>query len=127
LQRSPFTLAAVAPVVEMHELAGHALPDPLLVRELLWGENAVLVEMSAPAGFAAPLHAHEHESFVYVLSGRVRATVGDETRELGPGDGVLHGIGVHHSIEAMVDTRWIEVKTPPSATWPAVGPDHPRS
>jgi quercetin dioxygenase-like cupin family protein len=81
--------------------------------------------MSAPAGFTAPLHAHDHESFVYVLAGRVRATVDDETRELGPGDGVLHGIGVHHSIEALVDTRWIEVKAPPSATWPAVGPDHP--
>ena len=125
MQRSPFTLAAVAPVVEMHELAGHALQDPLLVRELLWGVSAVLVEMSAPAGFTAPLHAHDHESFVYVLAGRVRATVDDETRELGPGDGVLHGIGVHHSIEALVDTRWIEVKAPPSATWPAVGPDHP--
>lgn len=126
MQRSAFTLAAFAPVVEMHELAGQALPTPLAVRELLWGDKAVLVEMSAPAGFAAALHAHEHESLIYVLSGRVRATVGDETCELGPGDAVLHGVGAHHRIEAVVDTRWIEIKAPPSATWPAVGPDDVR-
>jgi quercetin dioxygenase-like cupin family protein len=123
VQRSAFTLAALAPVVEMHELEGHALSSPLVVRELLWGDSAVLVEMSAPAGFAAPLHAHEHESFVYVLSGRVRATVDGETRELGPGDAVLHAVGARHLIEAIVDTRWIEIKAPPAATWPAVGPD----
>ena len=122
MERSAFTLAAAAPVVEVHELAGQPLSIPLVVRELLWGDSAVLVEMSAPAGFAAPLHAHEHESLVYVLSGRMRATVGDETHELGPGDAVLHVVGARHLIEAMVDTRWIEVKAPPSATWPAVGP-----
>jgi quercetin dioxygenase-like cupin family protein len=126
LQRSAFTLASFAPVVEMHELAGQALSTPLVVRELLWGDNAVLVEMSAPAGFAAPLHAHEHESLVYVLSGRMRATVDDETRELGPGDAVLHLVGARHLIEAMVETRWIEIKAPPRATWPTAGPDHLR-
>ena len=126
MQRSAFTLAASAQVVEMHELAGQALAAPLVVRELLWGDNAVVVEMSAPAGFAAPLHAHDHESLVYVLSGRIRATVDGETHELGPGDAVLHAVGARHRIEAVVDTRWIEIKAPPSATWSAVGPDHVR-
>ena len=74
--------------------------------------------MSAPAGFKAELHAHEHESLVYVVSGRIRATVGDETRELGAGDAVLHPVGAAHQIEALVDTRWIEIKAPPAATWP---------
>ena len=84
MQRSAFTLGAFAPVVEMHELAGEALPAALVVRELLRGNNAVLVEMSASAGFAAPAHVHEHESLVYVLSGCMRAIVEGETHELGP-------------------------------------------
>ena len=121
MQASPFTIAAEAPVVEMYELEGLALPTPLTVRELLWGDKAVLVEMSAPSGFAAPSHAHEHESFVYVLSGRIRATVEGQARELGPGDAVLHAAGAVHQIEALADTRWIEIKAPPSATWPPVG------
>lgn len=45
-----------------------------------------------------------------------------ERHELAPGDAVLHAIGAHHLIDAIVETRWIE-RSPPSATWPAVGPD----
>jgi quercetin dioxygenase-like cupin family protein len=113
-----FMHGADAPVIEMQTLEGRALAIPAEIRELLWGDKAVLVEMSVPAGFKAEPHAHDHESLVYVLSGRIRATVGDETRELGPGDAVLHPIGLSHQIEALVDTRWIEIKAPPSATWP---------
>jgi quercetin dioxygenase-like cupin family protein len=118
LERSPFTHGADAPVIELQRLEGQLLSVAAKVRELLWGERAVLVEMSAPAGFEAQPHAHDHESFVYVISGRIRAAVGDETRELGPGDVVLHAKGVAHQIKALVDTRWIEVKAPPHATWP---------
>ena len=125
MQTSPFTIAAEAPVVEMRELEGRALPTPLTVRELLWGEKGVLVEMSAPSGFAAPSHAHDHESFVYVRSGRIRATVEGRARELGPGDAVLHAAGAFHQIEALADASWIEIKAPPSATWPPVGPGRP--
>jgi quercetin dioxygenase-like cupin family protein len=113
-----FMHGADAPVIEMRTLEGSPLPIPLEIRELLWGDKAVLVEMSAPAGFKAQPHAHEHESLVYVLSGRIRATVGEETHELGPGDAVLHPVGFSHQIEALVDTHWIEIKAPPSATWP---------
>ena len=118
MQDTPFTHGADAPLAEMHELEGHSLSVPLVVRELLCGEKAVLVEMIAPAGFLAASHAHEHESLVYVVSGRIRATVGEETRDLGPGDAVLHAVGAAHHIEALVDSRWIEIKAPPSATWP---------
>ena len=123
MQRSPFTHGEDAPVIEMRELEGRPLPTAASIRELLWGDKAVLVEMSAPAGFIAEPHTHDHESLVYLVSGRIRAAVGDETRELGPGDAVLHPIGVPHHIEALVDTRWIEIKAPPRATWPTRGPD----
>ena len=122
MQRSLFTHGADAPVIEMHTLEGRPLAIPAEIRELLWGDKAVLVEMSAPAGFKADPHAHDHESLVYVVSGHIRATVGDETRELGPGDAVLHPTRVVHNIEALVETRWIEVKAPPHATWPTRWP-----
>lgn len=118
LQRSLFGHSARAPVIHMHTLEGLPLAIPAEIRELLWGDQAVLVEMSVPAGFRADPHFHDHESLVYVVSGRIRATVGDETRELGPGDAVLHPIAAVHQIEALVDTRWIEIKAPPRATWP---------
>jgi hypothetical protein len=33
----------------------------------------------------------------------------------------VHAVGARHLIKAIVDTRWIEIKAPPSATWPAAG------
>jgi quercetin dioxygenase-like cupin family protein len=123
LQRSPFTRGEEAPVIELRELEGHPLPAALLVRELLWGARALLVEVAAPAGFDSVAHAHDHESLLYIVSGRVRATVGDETRELGQGDAVLHAIGAAHHIHAIEATRWIEIKSPPNPTWPTGGPN----
>lgn len=122
MQRSPFTCGKDAPVIELRELEGRPLPIPAEIRELLWGDEALLIQVSAPAGYDAEPHAHDHESLVYLVSGRVRATVGDETRELGPGDAVLHPAGVPHHIEALAETRWIEIKAPPRATWPTHGP-----
>ncbi len=43
-----------------------------------------------PAGVASPPHAHDHDSIVYVLSGRLRGAVGGVSAELGPGDSILY-------------------------------------
>jgi quercetin dioxygenase-like cupin family protein len=118
LQRSPFTRSIDAPVIELRELEGRALPISAEIRELLWGDEAVLIQVDAPAGYDAEPHVHDHESLIYLVSGRVRATVGDETFQLGPGDAMLHPQGVMHHVEALAETRWIEIKSPPRATWP---------
>ncbi len=122
MQHAPITRGSDAPVIELRELEGRPLRAALAIHELLWGEKAVLVEVRAPAGFDAEPHFHDHESLVYFLSGRVRATVGAETWELRAGDAVLHPAGIEHHIEALVDTRWIEIKIPARATWPTRGP-----
>jgi mannose-6-phosphate isomerase-like protein (cupin superfamily) len=51
------------------------------------GGQYTLVEITAPAGFQAPLHVHyrEDEGF-YVLEGGITVQVGDETVELGSGE-----------------------------------------
>ena len=112
-----FARGSEARIVALTALEGHPLPVPATIHELLEGDNALLVELHAPAGYDAPAHAHDHESLVYILAGRVRATVGDEVCELGVGDAVRHAAGVPHHVEALTDARWIEVKAPPVATW----------
>ena len=113
-----FTHGAETAVIEMQTLEGRPLAIPLEIRELLWGDKAVLVEMSAPAGFKAEPHAHEHESLVYVISGRIRATVEDETRELGPGDAVLHPVGRCPSNRGARRHALDRDQGSASATWP---------
>lgn len=86
-------------------------------RVLLRGEASLTLQVRYPKGVSSPPHAHRHESHVYVLSGRVRGTLRGEAVELGAGDAILHSAGVVHSVEALEDASWIEVKTPPEIVW----------
>jgi quercetin dioxygenase-like cupin family protein len=48
-----------------------------------------------------PEHRHPHEQAGYVLSGRVRFTIGGETRVLGPGDMFLVPPDVPHAVSSV--------------------------
>jgi quercetin dioxygenase-like cupin family protein len=50
------------------------------------GENALMVMNWLDPGMEARPHSHPFEQLVFILSGRVRFTVGDETVEVGPGE-----------------------------------------
>lgn len=48
------------------------------------------------AGAAGPRHSHPHVQSTYVLSGRFRFTLGEEEREVGPGDAFVVPSGLAH-------------------------------
>ena len=56
--------------------------------------------------------AHQHESLCYIVKGKVRMVVGEETYTLEAGDVCRHPDGVPHSIEALDDTTVVEIKSP---------------
>ncbi len=52
----------------------------------------------APGSRVPPAHSHTaNEEIVYVLEGRLRYTVGEETRDLGPGERMHTPRGVTHA------------------------------
>lgn len=69
-----------------------------------------VVEMTGPRGDMPPLHVHPHddEGF-YVLEGRLRVFVGDESFELGAGEFALAPRGVPHVYEVVSEepARWL--------------------
>ena len=73
-------------------------------------------ELTVPPGSnVPPPHSHSgNEELVYVLEGTLRYTVGDETRDLVPGDsmatprGVVHGFSNPHATRA----RALVINTP---------------
>ncbi|NIH80059.1 cupin domain-containing protein [Amycolatopsis viridis] len=75
--------------------------------------RGLLLELEYPAGVSSPEHTHDHDSFVYVLSGELTGTVDGVPARLGPGDTVLHPRGVRHTVSAITDSRWLEFKAPP--------------
>ena len=87
----------------------------LRVKPLLHGDEMMCFEVHYEAGVGAPMHVHDHESMIYVVSGRVRSRVGEDTFELGPGDACRHPGGVAHNVEAIEESVMLEFKSPAPA------------
>ena len=65
-------------------------------RVLAWNEQLMSVEVAFETGAEGKPHSHPHTQCSYVVSGRFRYTVNDETAELGPGDSVVVPGGAVH-------------------------------
>ncbi len=70
------------------------------------------VEARIAAGLATPSHSHPHVQVSFVLSGRIRVTVGDQMAELGPGDSFVVASGVEHGATALSDVTLLDTFTP---------------
>ena len=105
------------PRLAIKTLEGSPVRGDLSRKMLLRGQHALLVELQARRGTITPAHRHGHDSYLYVVSGRMRSAMGADVHTLGPGDAVLHPAGVEHAVEALEDTVWVEVKTPAEEPW----------
>lgn len=98
-------------------------------RRRVFGDKAVVAEISLRQGTKVSTHHHESEQFTCVLSGKLLFGIGAEgsaeRHELTIRAGeVLHlSSNVPHSAEAIEDTRVLDVFAPPSET----GLDRPGS
>jgi quercetin dioxygenase-like cupin family protein len=89
-----------------------ALPG-ITRRTLVHGASMMLVEFSLQAGSQLPLHSHPHEQAGYLVSGKIRLTVGTETRDLGPGDSYYAPANVPHGATILEDAIVIDTFSPP--------------
>jgi quercetin dioxygenase-like cupin family protein len=71
----------------------------------LWAGERLFVGLNCfEPGQTQPVHAHAGaDKFYYVCSGRARLTVGEEAREVGPGEIVWAPAGVPHGVEAALE------------------------
>ena len=72
-------------------------------RVLSCGDDIMVVQFRIGRGAEVPAHTHPHEQVGYVVSGRMKFRIGDEVRELGPGDGYSVPGGVTHGAEGVTD------------------------
>ena len=94
-------------------IEGQPNTGTFFVKPLMQGDRMALLEIRVRAGVASRFHAHSHESLIYVVSGRLKTTVDNETFVLGPGDVCRHPCASSHRVEALEDTLFVEVKSPP--------------
>jgi quercetin dioxygenase-like cupin family protein len=82
-------------------------------RTLSTSERMMLIDVVLEKGAVVPSHSHPHEQIGYLASGRVLFELGDERRELGPGDSWLVPPNVPHQVTALEPSLAIDVFSPP--------------
>ena len=80
------------------------------------GERMQLIWARYEPGASYTLHTHPHEQFSVLLQGRLRLTVGDEVRDIGPGDMWYAPANVAHGGEILGEEAvvFVDVYGPPS-------------
>jgi len=91
---------------------GKTLHGNVIMKPLIAGDQMTLLEIQYAPGAGAPLHVHRHETLAYVVTGKVKMTVGSEEYVLGPGDVCLHPEGVPHGVEGVEQSVVVEIKSP---------------
>lgn len=99
---------------------GHEIPAadaaPGIHRKVLAHDEGLMVcEFFLEKDTLLASHTHPNKQITYVIEGRLRYTVGHETREVGKGDSVLIPGDVPHEVFVLEDTRVADVFTPARA------------
>jgi quercetin dioxygenase-like cupin family protein len=94
--------------------------DGVLARTV-HGDRVTLTLVELDAGATVPEHSHDNEQLGLLLRGSLQFTVGDETRDLGPGQTWCIGSRVPHSVVAGPDGAVAaEVFAPMRDDWKAL-------
>jgi len=82
-------------------------------RTMLYHDLIMLCQFTYKKGACHDTHSHEYEQTGYLLKGKMKFTVGDETRVMSPNDAYIIPPGVEHRAESLEDdTRSVEVFSP---------------
>jgi len=81
-------------------------------KTLSHGAATLMSEFRLQAGHPLPVHEHPQEQTGYLVSGRLRLTIGAETHDVGPGDSWSIPGGVPHGAEVLEDAVAVEVFSP---------------
>ena len=113
-----FVSGSGIPVEPVKAIEGAAEAGNLGIKPLMVGNNVLLMEAHREKGLVDPEHAHgDHDSFCYLVRGRMRVVIEGKEFIAQPGDVWRHRLGVSHYHEALEDSLQIEIKSPARKTW----------
>ena len=116
--KTSFVSSATADTIKIDNVEGGKLGSPVTLKTLMVTPSMVFVETTFSKGQASPPHSHDdHESIVYIIEGKVKATIDGKEFIAGPGDAWYNAPGVVHNVEALEDSKSVEVKSPPIKAW----------
>ena len=100
------------PFVNAADIGWDKMAEGVRRQVLGHGTDLMLVRVEFDSGGVAAMHQHPHRQASYVVAGRFRVTVGDETTELGVGDCFYPPGNVPHGVTALEGGVLIDAFTP---------------
>ena len=92
--------------------------NPLIGRQFVYGERAMLARVLLRKGAVVPQHSHDNEQITYILEGALRFTMGDgQVITVAAGEVLVIPSHMPHKAEALEDTVDLDIFTPPRADW----------
>ncbi|PKL19444.1 MAG: cupin domain-containing protein [Spirochaetae bacterium HGW-Spirochaetae-5] len=87
------------------------------IKTLVHGEKTLMTKFIMNRGSSLPKHSHPYEQTGYLLGGKIKLTIGDDTFEVETGGSWCIDSGVAHSAEILEDSSALEIFTPPRADY----------
>jgi quercetin dioxygenase-like cupin family protein len=84
----------------------------IMMKTLVHGDKTIVVEFRLKRGSILPLHKHPHEQTGYLVSGKLRMSIGKEKFDVRHGDGWNIPGDIEHGAEAVDDSIAVEVFSP---------------
>ncbi len=81
-------------------------------RVLAYSDDLMVVENHFEKGAVGAMHHHTNTQITYVVSGKFRFTIGDETKIVGPGDTLLKTNSVEHGCICLEEGILLDTFTP---------------
>lgn len=91
--------------------------SPLLTRQFVTGEKAMLARIMLKQGCVVPEHSHQNEQIAMIVSGALEFVVGGVTQVVRAGEVLVIPAGVPHSARALEDTEDLDLFAPPRQDW----------
>lgn len=113
-------MAATLRHVAWDDIPAEAM-SPLLTRQFVTGEQAMLSRIQLRKGCIVPRHSHPNEQIAFILSGALRFSVGEEASAtdyiVRAGQVLVIPGNVPHLAEALEDTLNLDIFAPPRQDW----------
>ena len=98
---------------QKHSEKGYTVAIPgISQKTLVYGERTLMTEFLLKKGSRLPNHSHPHEQTGYLVTGRIRLSIGAQEYDVMPGDSWCIPSGVEHNAEILEDSVGIEVFSP---------------
>jgi quercetin dioxygenase-like cupin family protein len=95
--------------------------NPLLTRQFVHGEQAMISRIQLKKGCLVPRHTHPNEQIAYLVSGAMRFSIGEEGSAedvvLRAGEVLVIPGNLPHAAEALEDTLNFDIFAPPRQDW----------